>query len=108
MSKRNRYREAFGVVGLRWRRGDPPPGEAVLCEVWRADLSIPSWGAGKMPRIGVAARLEARCWDGQRWRALGPSGLYDPTPGTVRRWASLGRRWWHGTLTLDGWNEETE
>lgn len=111
MSRRNHYEPAYGVVRLRWQRGEPPRSPLpVLCEVWRSSLSVESYMPGDRPRVNVNARIELRSWDSEtsQWRVATYRGKSEPVePGEVRRYATLPMRSWSSVVKLDGWEPDS-
>jgi hypothetical protein len=101
---RNRYDAAAGVCRIRWQQGAPSPhASPVLVEVWRPRLSF-----GTHPRLVIAARIELRVWQSDGWRVVTSRGSLDiPDAGEPRRWARLPYRWWRGTATIDGWDDDS-
>lgn len=104
---RARYDDAFGVVPLKWRRGQPSSdtGRVVLVEVWRAFTDIEFTEPTK-PRISVSASLEFWVRRDDEWMVLGFRGaMVAAEPGEVRRHAFTDSRSWSATIALDGWGE---
>ena len=102
---RNHYEEAFGVVSLQWRPGEPDPefGCLYLCEVWRA--SIDTLGDAKKAQSRVTASLEIHYFkDGTRYAIGYRGGVSVAKPGETRRHARMSSRTWRATIALDGWD----
>lgn len=105
---RNRYDDAFGVVRIKWVKGEPERTPyVVLCEVWEPTLLI-AYEPDTKPRVSVSAHIEARVYKDNAWRRIGYNGslFLVEGDGQVRRHATLVPRSWFGTVALDGWSKE--
>jgi len=107
VSTRNKYEPARGVCALEWHVGFPSEDNqygSIIVERWTNTMS---WGLSQefTPTVTVKAELIFLRW--HRWEKTwvdeDGAGFDGRARNVVRRWARLGVRFAHTTVTVDKW-----